>query len=201
MAQAEAADVAEITDVQISSSEEGVIVTLTSTQPLSAEASRVSGNALITEISNATLNLTDESIAEQFGPSEGIDLVLVSSLEVDRGLFFLSGTDAVPAAEIGETSGNFVLSVTPGALQSGEASTEESEAIQLTVTAATRTEASPLDVPQSIQVIPRELIEDRAANSIVEALRTSPGVISSFDNSLLMMRLFAGFLLIFVGMD
>ncbi|MEO0521113.1 MAG: TonB-dependent siderophore receptor, partial [Cyanobacteria bacterium P01_A01_bin.116] len=69
-----------------------------------------------------------------------------------------------------------------------------SEAIQLTVTAATRTEASPLDVPQSIQVIPRELIEDRAANSIVEALRTSPGVVSSFDNSLFNDAIIRGFL-------
>lgn len=197
VAQIEAAETAEITDMQVNSTAAGITITLISDQPLSAGASRVSGNALITEIPNAALNLADEANAEQFGPTEGIALVQVSALEGGRVQVAVTGTDAVPTVEISEISGNLVLSVAPDAVQAGEvsdeASAEEAEAIRLTVTAATRTEASSLDVPQSIQVIPREVIEDRAANSVVEALRTSPGVISSFDNSIFNAATIRGF--------
>ncbi len=183
VAQAETTETAEISAVQISPAAEGITISLTSDQPLSVGASQVSGNALIFDITNAALNLADESTAEQFGPTEGIALVQVSAIESDRVRVVITGVDAVPTAQIGEAAGNLVLSVVPGIASVGEASSED-EAIRLTVTAATRTELSPLDVPQSIQVIPRETIEERGVNSIVEALRTSPGVISSFNNSL-----------------
>lgn len=192
----ETVDIAEITDVQVSASEVGVTITIISTQPLLAEASQTSGNALITAIANATLNLTDAAAAEQFEPAEGIALVQVSELEGDRVQIAITGTDAPPTVEISDNAGSLVLSVTPGSVQSSDAGSEASadeDAIRLTVTAATRTEASPLDVPQSIQVIPRELIEDRGANSVVEALRTSPGIVSSFDNSLFNDAIIRGF--------
>ncbi|WP_193911340.1 hypothetical protein [Vasconcelosia minhoensis] len=75
MAQAVAAEAAMVTDVQASSTPAGLNIVLISDQPLSASESRVVGNALITEIPNATLNLTDEATAEQFSPAEGIALV------------------------------------------------------------------------------------------------------------------------------
>ncbi len=43
---------------------------------------------------------------------------------------------------------------------------------------ATKTDTPLPDIPQSIQVVPRQLIEDRQLTSIPEALQTVPGVIS-----------------------
>ena len=153
----------------------------------STTTNRVSGNALIIEIPNAMLSLTDETVAEQFGPAEGLALVQVSAVSGDRVQVVITGSEAVPTVQIGETSGNLVLSVVPGIALVSEAVGDvdsEDEAIRLTVTAATRTEASPLDVPQSIQVIPRDVIEARGVNNLTDALRSVPGVTPNFNSAL-----------------
>ncbi|NJM98354.1 MAG: hypothetical protein HC800_15400, partial [Phormidesmis sp. RL_2_1] len=74
----EVTEVAEITDVRITSTSAGLTVSLVASGPLSVGESRALGNALITEIPNATLNLADPAAAEQFGPTEGIALVQVN---------------------------------------------------------------------------------------------------------------------------
>ena len=79
VAQIESTEIAAITDIQVSEAAEGITITLISNQPLSAGALRVSGNALIAEIPNATLSLADEAAAEQFEPAEGIALVQTSA--------------------------------------------------------------------------------------------------------------------------
>lgn len=186
------AEVAEITDIQVSQTAAGVVVTLVSVDSLSVSTSRTSRNALIIEIPNATLNLVDATAAEQFGPVKGIAVVSVTEGIEGQVQIAITGTDAPPVAEITTDSQGLVLAVELGDAEAAVAATDE-DAIRLVVTAATRVEASALDVPQSIQVIPGEVIENRAANSVVEALRTSPGIISSFDNSLFSDIIIRGF--------
>ena len=96
LAQVEATETAIITDVQINPTSEGLSITLISDQPLAAGDSRVAGNALITDIPNATLNLTTEAAAEQFGPAEGIALVSVTELPDGGVQISVTGTDAPP---------------------------------------------------------------------------------------------------------
>ncbi|MEO0538921.1 MAG: TonB-dependent receptor [Cyanobacteria bacterium P01_A01_bin.123] len=150
-------EMAVITDVQISSTPEGLTVILISDQPLSASAPQVSGNALVTEIPNATLGLVDAAAAEQFGPAEGIALVQVSSLPNGGVQVAITGTDAPPTAQVSTESGNLVLSVVPG-IAAGVA--EDADAIQVIVT-ATRTEEDVRDVPRSVTVIDREQIQQQ----------------------------------------
>jgi len=155
LAQIEVEETAVVTDVQISSTAAGLSITLVSDRPLASGDSRVVGNALITEIPNATLNLVDESAAEQFGPTEGIALVSVTELPDGGVQVSITGTDAPPEVQVDTAAGNLVLSVVPGLASAGA---EDPEAIQVVVT-ATRTEEELQDVPRSVTVITREEIE------------------------------------------
>jgi iron complex outermembrane receptor protein len=185
LAQIEAAETAIITDVQINSTPDGLGITLVSDQPLAAGDSRVVGNALITEIPNATLNLADEAAAEQFSPAEGIALLSVTELPDGGVQVSITGTDAPPTAQVNTESGNLVLSVVPSIAQVGDAQ----DAIQIGVigetqdsylvpdaTVGSRTDTPLRDLPFSVQVVPQELLEDRQVQSVNEALRTVVGV-------------------------
>ncbi|MEM6433352.1 MAG: TonB-dependent receptor [Cyanobacteria bacterium P01_D01_bin.115] len=147
-----------ITDIQIESTPDGLAITLVSSQSLSAGAPQIVGNALITNIPNATLNLQDPAAAEQFGPTEGIALVQVSETPDGGVQIAITGTDGPPEAQINTQAGNLVLNVLPGVATAIEDADEE--AIQVVVT-ATRTEEDILDVPRSVTVIDREQIEQQ----------------------------------------
>ncbi|MEM6426256.1 MAG: TonB-dependent receptor [Cyanobacteria bacterium P01_D01_bin.128] len=172
VAQAEAAI---ITDVQISSTSEGLDIVLVSDRPLSPGASQISGNALIVEIPNASLELIDPAVAEQFAPVEGIALVQVLSLPNGAVQVSVTGAEAPPVAEVSVEASNLVLSVVPGV---ATASGDDLEAIQVIVT-ATRTEETVLDIPRSVTVIEREQIEQQLqfTNNLPDILgRLVPGL-------------------------
>ncbi|MBE7385428.1 MAG: TonB-dependent receptor [Leptolyngbya sp. SIO1E4] len=172
-----------ITDVQITPTSEGLTVTLISEQALANGTSRVEGNALITEIPNARLALTNATAAEQFDPADGIALVQVSSLPTGGIRVVITGTEAPPEAEVSAQADSWVLSVVPGAAATG---TEAPDAIQVVVT-ATRTEESVLDVPRSVTVIEREQIEQQLSftNNLPDVLgKLVPGLSAPpFTNS------------------
>ena len=157
LAQDEAAS-AVITDVQIEPTTDGLTVTLVSDQPLSAAAPQIVGNALVTDVPNATLNLQDPAAAEQFSPAEGIALVQVTTTPEGTVQIAITGTDGPPEAQISTEAGNLVLSVVPGVASAVEEVDEE--AIQVVVT-ATRTEEDVLDVPRTVRIIEREAIQQQ----------------------------------------
>jgi iron complex outermembrane receptor protein len=182
---AETAETAEITDGQVNSTAAGITIALISDQPLSAGTSRISGNALITEIPNATLNLADEASAEQFEPAEGIALVQASNLADGGVRVVITGIDAPPEVQASAEAGNLILSVVLGTAQANVAD----DTIQLTVTGkqdegynpstasvGTRTSTPLLNVPASIQVIPEAVIEDQNATDLLDVLRNTPGI-------------------------
>ncbi|GAB4384555.1 MAG: TonB-dependent siderophore receptor [Elainellaceae cyanobacterium] len=189
MAQIEASLV-QITEVQVEQTETGLQVVLeTENGSLEVSEMRSVGNALLADIPNAT-------IAEEFSqanPIEGIALVSVTSLPGDRVRVAITGTNAPPTAEVRSASPfqgeseeqRLVLAVTLG---DADAATEE-DAIQVVVTGeqnegynpseastATRTDTPLRDIPQSIQVIPEQVLEDQQVNNLSEALRNAPGV-------------------------
>lgn len=168
-------EAAVITDVQVSTTPQGLSVVLVSDQPLSAGEFQVSGNALITEIPNSSLALADESVAEQFSPAAGIALVQVSDLSGGGVQVAITGTDAPPVVQVDNEAGNLVLSVEPG-IATG--TVDDSDSIQVVVT-ATRTEERVLDIPRSVTVIEREQIEQQLAltNNLPDILgRLLPGL-------------------------
>ncbi|NJL47121.1 MAG: TonB-dependent receptor plug domain-containing protein [Leptolyngbyaceae cyanobacterium SM2_5_2] len=179
-----------ITDVQITDTAEGLRIELVSDRPLNASSSRVEGNALITDIPNAVLELANQDAAEQFAPAEGIALVQITGLPDGNVRIAITSTDGPPTAQVNTASGNLVLSVLPGTAQIDGAE----EAIQIGVTGegqtgyrvpnasvGSRTDTPLRDLPFSVQVVPQELLEDRQVQSVNEALRTVVGVTP--DNS------------------
>jgi iron complex outermembrane receptor protein len=182
MAQIEASLV-QITGVRVEETETGLQVILETTDGvLDVPETRSIGNALIADIPNAT-------IAEEFSqanPIEGIALVSLTSLPGDRVRVAITGADAPPVAEVRTESQGLTFAVMLG---DADAVAEE-DAIQVVVTGeqeerynpsdastATRTDTPLRDIPQSITVVPRQVLEDRNVRTINEAVQTVPGVV------------------------
>ncbi|MEO1353623.1 MAG: TonB-dependent receptor [Cyanobacteria bacterium J06635_15] len=178
----------EITDVQIEATADGLTLQLATSGELSVSETSVTGNAAIADIANAVLRLpaNDEFFAS--APAEGIALVNVTNLPNGQVRIAITGTDAPPAVNISTTSDRFTVSATPG----NPTAQSPDDAIQITVTGeqeddyfapdastATRTDTPILDIPVSIQVIPRQVLEDQQVIRLEEALTNVSGVTTS----------------------
>jgi iron complex outermembrane recepter protein len=177
------ASLVQIIGVRVEETEAGLQLVLeTENDSFEVPETRTVGNALIADIPNAT-------IAEAFSqanPIEGIALVSVTGLPGDRVQVAITGTDAPPVAEVSAEAQGLVLAVTLGDAES----TVEEDAIQVVVTGeqddgynpseastATRTDTPLRDIPQSITVVPRQVLEDRNVRTITEAVETVSGVV------------------------
>ncbi|MEB3358056.1 MAG: TonB-dependent receptor [Synechococcales bacterium] len=149
------ADLATVTDVQLNPTADGLSIVLVSEQPLTAGESTVSGNTLITEITNAVLELPSGSMFEEFGPTDDIAYVQVSNLENGNIRIAVTGATTPPVVATSAQADTFVLNVTRGTAMTNA---EDTTPIQVVVT-ATRTEENVLDVPRSVTIIDQEEIE------------------------------------------
>ena len=184
-AQIEAASV-QITGVRLEETEAGLQVVLETAQgELTTPTTTVSGNALIAEIPNAVLALPEGNEFQQFEPAEGIALVQVTGLPGDRVQVVITGADAAPTAEVNTTATGLTLSLAPGQVLAGESDEplrimvtgeEGSRYVEPTAATGTRTDTPLRDIPQSIQVIPREVLEDQQVTRLSDALRNVSGV-------------------------
>ncbi|MGD1936561.1 MAG: TonB-dependent siderophore receptor [Cyanophyceae cyanobacterium] len=173
-----------VTGLVVEPTDSGVQVVLETSGGTLAEpdSSRIVGNALIFEIPNAVLA---ESELEEFQPVEGIALVEASALPGSRIQLSITGTDAPPTANVSSGAAGLTLAVTPGAPGSGA----DDDAIEIGVTGqeegyfapestvGTRTNTPLRDVPQSIQVIPQEILEDQGVIRLNDAIRNASGVV------------------------
>ena len=173
----------QITNIRVESTPAGLQVVLETDGQLAPPTQSVSGNALI-------LELADAALAEQFEafePVEGIALVQASALPGDVVQISITGRDAVPVVEVSTETTGTVVAVAPGIPQEGA----EEDAIELRVTGeeegytvsntttGTRTDTPLRDIPQSIQVIPREVLDDQQVFRLEDALRNVSGVTPS----------------------
>jgi iron complex outermembrane recepter protein len=171
----------QITGVRLENAETGLSLVLETTGELPAPATRSVGNALIVDIPNAALNKN----FQQAEPIAGVALISVMTLPGDRVRIAITGTDAPPTVQISSAATGLTFAVTTGTT-TGAGQNEE---IELVVTGqqedgyavrrssvGTRTDAELRDVPQSIQVIPRQVIEDQGAIDIGDVLRNVSGV-------------------------
>ncbi|PSN10332.1 TonB-dependent siderophore receptor [filamentous cyanobacterium CCT1] len=182
------ASLTQIIEVRVEETEAGLQIVLeTAEGELETPATQTMGNALIAEIPNAVLALPDGDSFEQFSPAEGIALVSVTNEPGDRVRVAITGTDAPPVAEVTATG----LSVTLGEAVAGA----DDDAIQVVVTGeqdegynpssattATRTDTPLRNIPQSIQVVPRQVLEDRNVRTVNEAVETVSGVLDGSNN-------------------
>ncbi|MCG8362000.1 MAG: TonB-dependent receptor [Pseudanabaenales cyanobacterium] len=176
----------QITGIQLNSTDTGVeIILVTESGTLSLPQTSTVENALIAEIPNAVLALPEGDEFQQFEPAEGIALVQITELPGGRVQVVVTGTDAAPTAAVSTAATGLTLSLTPGLSQVGESDEplrivvtgeEGSRYVESTATTGTRTDTPLRDIPQSIQVIPQEVIEDQQVLRLNDALRSVSGV-------------------------
>jgi len=174
----------EITRVQVDAVETGLEVILESQADLPAPATSVVGNAVIADIPNAVLSLPGNEPFQQFSPAEGIALISVTNLPGGGVRISITGTEGPPTATVSSDAAGLVLAVEPGMA----AAATQDDAIQVVVTGerggyvveeattATRTDTPLRDIPQSIQVVPQQVLEDQQVIRVRDALRNVSGI-------------------------
>jgi iron complex outermembrane receptor protein len=178
----------QITGVRIKTTETRLQLVLETVEgELAAPTIETVGNALIIEIPNAVLALPEEEGFEQFEPAEGIAFVGVTGLPDNRVQVSITGTDALPEVQVRTEAGNLVLSAMPGAARGDDADADETIDIVVTgeqdegynpsrTSTATRTDTPLRDIPQSITVVPRQVLEDRNVRTLNESVETVSSV-------------------------
>ncbi|MEM8545238.1 MAG: TonB-dependent receptor [Cyanobacteria bacterium P01_H01_bin.119] len=186
---AQTSETVQIIDIQLNVTETGVDIRLiTAGETLSLPQTNNVDNALVAEISNATLVLAEDEFLV-FEPAVGIAVIQAVNLAENIVQLSITGTDAPPVADVSSEAQTLRLSVVP---TGSVVSTPAAEPLRLVVTGeensryvvprastATRTD-TPLDeIPQSIQIIPQEVLEDQQVIRLNDALRNASGVVSN----------------------
>jgi iron complex outermembrane receptor protein len=139
------------------------------------------GNNFIAEIQGAQL----QQPLRQENPIEGVSEVTITNRDENTVLVTVIGEEKQPTVELFDSKEGLIFSAT-----SSEQTAQGEEDIELVVTgeqdtgyrvpnasAATRTDTPIRDIPQSIQVVPRQIIEDQAITTeIIDAARNVSGV-------------------------
>jgi iron complex outermembrane recepter protein len=147
------------------------------------------GNDLVIDILDATLAFAIRNGVEEVNPAEGINKITVNKIDDSSIRVRISGINQVPSAEVIPGRDNLVLSVTPEGNTAQQAPDEEIEIIATgeaeddnynvpDATTATKTDIPLQDTPASIQVIPRQVIEDRQVVRLNELADNVSGVTS-----------------------
>jgi iron complex outermembrane recepter protein len=150
------------------------------------------GKKLVIDLLDATLAFSIRNGVTQTNPTPGITEVTLTKVDNNSIRLTIRGEKQAPSAEVIPSSQNLVLSVTPERSTAEQTPDEEIEIIATgeaeennyyvpDATTATRTDTPLRDVPQSIQVIPRKVIEDQGITRIGDALRNVSGVTPQRD--------------------
>ncbi|MDM9380814.1 TonB-dependent siderophore receptor [Chlorogloeopsis sp. ULAP01] len=142
-------------------------------------------------------------------PVEGITEITVTNLDANTIRVTVAGVAAMPTVELFDSNEGLIFALTPAATAmqppqqpEGEQPTSETppeeptaqddEPIELVVTGeqdgyrvrdsstATKTDTPLRDIPQSIQVVPRQVIEDQQAARLRDVIKNVPGIASGF---------------------
>jgi iron complex outermembrane recepter protein len=190
---AQSSQITRVTGVEVKQTPAGVQVIL-KTPPGQAKLVPLiltEGNNLVIDLLDATLAFSIRNGVTQTNPAPGISEVRVTKIDATSIRVTIKGGSQAPSAEVVPSRQDLVLSVTPKAT----AKAKPEEEIEIVVTGereednyavpnsnvGTRTDTPIKDVPQSIQVIPRQVIEDQGATELNDLLLNVPGVSQSGD--------------------
>jgi len=173
----------QVTNVKLNSTDAGIEVILETPQgELLQPVMTQQNNTLIADIPNAVLVLpTGEFRANN--PVAGITLITVTNQETSTIRVTLTGQSNLPVVELFDSNIGLILGVTPEQTATNNEQIEivvtgerEAEYSVPNATTATRTDTPLRDIPQSIQVVPQQVIEDQQVTQIADALRNVSGV-------------------------
>ncbi|MGD1852057.1 MAG: TonB-dependent receptor plug domain-containing protein, partial [Cyanophyceae cyanobacterium] len=161
------------------------------------------GKTVTIDLINTQLSLeTDDPIIRD-NPAPGIASIQVAPLDGNRVRITIAGVDQPPAVEVVEAEGELIVGISttdtvadqlPNAPEPEVPASEiaDDDAIRVLVTGepiespylapettfGTRTESSIFEVPQTIQVIPEQLLEDQQIIRLEEAILNVPNAVS-----------------------
>jgi iron complex outermembrane recepter protein len=173
-----------VTGVSLQPTETGVEVKLQTTPGRTLQpVTRVEGNTLIADIENAVLALPEGPGFNASNPVAGVTSVSVMQLDDKTVRVSVVGKQTVPTATV-----KLSPPVTAQQPIAPEAPEEEEEELVVTgqeqkpgyrvpdASTATKTDTPLRDVPASIQVIPKQVIQDQQATKLEEVLRNVGGL-------------------------
>ena len=146
------------------------------------------GNNLVIDLLDATLALSAGNEFRESNPAPGIKLVTLTLIDDSSLRLTITGETQAPRAEVIPSQQNLVLNITTKAtaqqapdeqieiIATGEREEDADDYAVPDATTATRTDTPLKDIPQSIQVVPQQVIEDQQANRLEDALRNVSGV-------------------------
>ncbi|MEO1560267.1 MAG: TonB-dependent siderophore receptor [Cyanobacteria bacterium J06632_19] len=199
-----------VTAVELYQTEAGLEVVLKTPNPklLKPTKTTTAGNTIVTDIPNAVLEL---SASKEFlfdNPIQGITQVRVTNVVGNIVRIEITGQDGLPTAKTPRTQGQeFILGISPfgnsttnTTSQDNNSSTTqqsgEDGVIELVVTGnatqryripessvGTRTDTPVINVPQSIQAVPKQVLEEQGTTTLGDALRNSAGVTTGRTSS------------------
>ncbi|HIK06879.1 MAG TPA: TonB-dependent siderophore receptor [Trichormus sp. M33_DOE_039] len=193
-------EVVKVTGVKLNSSQQELEVILETTgsdklQPVT----RSEGNNFIADIPNAQLMLPSGDECRQENPASGITVLTVTNVDTNTIRLIVTGEASQPKVELFDSDQGLIFGVAITASstqQPPEASAaQQDDPIELVVTGeqdgyrvpnvttATKTDTPLRDIPQSIQVVPRQVLEDQQVTNLREALRNVSGVSQGVNSS------------------
>ncbi|MBD2488342.1 TonB-dependent siderophore receptor [Aulosira sp. FACHB-615] len=188
-----------ITGVKANPTDKGVEVILETNQGEQLQVTnRGEGNNLIVDIPNAQLRLPngDAFTFRSEKPIAGITEITVTNVDVNSVRVTIAGEKILPTVELFDGDEGLIFAVVstttatqPPQTPQEEPTAQQDEPIELVVTGeqdqyftpnattATRTDTPILKIPQSIQVIPRQVLEEQQVTRLEEALQNSSSVV------------------------
>ncbi|MEH1822467.1 MAG: TonB-dependent siderophore receptor [Nostoc sp.] len=187
-------DVVSVMDVKVNTTDKGIeIILVTPNSEKLFVSGKTEGNSYIADIKNAKLQLTSGEGFKQEKPVAGIASVIVTPVDANTLRLTVTGDNNAPVVELfdSQTEGLvFGVSTTASTAQQQTTplprltTTQKQPAIELEVTAypetgyrvndtnvGTRTNTPLRDIPQTINVVPRQVIEDQSSQNLGDVLR------------------------------
>jgi iron complex outermembrane receptor protein len=186
MAQIDAATT-QVTDITLNrrDAELEIVLQTAEGKPLQVDATqfRTEGNSLITDIPNAVLALPDAPTFTAENPTADIATVQVVQQDANSIRIRVTGNTAPPTTEVTLKTGGLAYSLNPEGDELDEelvvTGEEQDEGYRVpNASVGTRTDTPLRDIPQAINVVPRQVIQDTQARSITETLENVPGVVT-----------------------
>ncbi|MDH6106644.1 TonB-dependent siderophore receptor [Anabaenopsis tanganyikae CS-531] len=185
-----AQSVIQVAGVNLQTTDKGVEVILETNQSDQLQLTNQSeGNSFIINISNAQLNLPSGDTSFRLEkPMAGITEVKVSNLDANTIRVTITGETAAPQVELFDADQGLIFSVITTASTS---ETQPEEPIELLVigqqnryrvrnaATGTRTDTLIRDIPQTIQVVPEQVIKDQRVTRLRDALLNVGGVVQN----------------------
>ncbi|MBW4564786.1 MAG: TonB-dependent siderophore receptor [Mojavia pulchra JT2-VF2] len=195
--------VAEVTGVQLNSTSNGLEIILATPDGEKLQVlPKSEGNTYIVDITSAQLRLSSGNTFRQEKPIAGVSEVTVTNSDANTIRVAVTGVDSIPKVELFDSDQGLIFGIasaasstqadaqpqTPTESTQPEQASSSDEPIELTVTGerdgyrvqesstATKIDAPLRDIPASVQVIPREVIEDRQVVRLSELANNVSGV-------------------------